>query len=237
MSSPLTKCFLLISIYINMLCLSSISTNQINESIQISHGKNFIEYKRKSELDNDITGTGNKLRDIAYLASCISLNCDYKCCQGGLSNMTCGSEQLCKSLRELNVIRHIEIIIGVILAYLLIPIFWVIVKVLEKNNQKSAFNFFSKILVVYMGVLIPPYGIVIFIEKIYCPGKNDNSNDKFENKNLNFSVSAELFHCKLFQVEDFQLGVAKYQQNYDTNPSKDNNDTIINDVFLEYGVQ
>jgi hypothetical protein len=237
MSMPSSKYFHKIFLIFISLSLTGILTNHVSESMELSHGKNFIEYARKSELENDITGTGNKLRDIAYTASCISLNCEFHCCQGSLSNMTCGAEDLCQSLRELNVLKHLKIIVGITLAYLLIPILWVIVKILEKNNNQSAFKFFSKILVVYTGVLLPPYGIVIFIENIYCPGKIENNLENFENKNLNIPGGAELFHCKFFQVEHFQMGVAKYQENYEKTVSKDNCEVIINDVFLNYGVQ
>jgi hypothetical protein len=171
--------------------------------------KNFIElgymtYIKVSEVDNDVTGTGNKLKDIAYISKCVTMQCKNLCCMGSIENMNCGNEDTCQGLRNLIVKKQmIKIVLSVIFFYVIIPIFWIIINCLKANHPDS-YEKLNKILLIYTNILLPPLGIISLIELIFCKKKKDKKNlMKIQKPKIGV-----LFHLKQFQVDDFQRGIS-----------------------------
>jgi hypothetical protein len=54
-----------------------------------------LNYTNPHWTDNDVTGTGFKLKDSAYLSLCKLLNCTTGCCMGSINQMRCGSKVQC----------------------------------------------------------------------------------------------------------------------------------------------
>jgi hypothetical protein len=214
--------------------LACVYCSTTDENFQISHGANFINYAKRSAIDNDITGTGDKLKDIVYITACMAIECPNHCCQGSISIMTCGTEEICDSFRRLTKNdRNIWLILAISLIYMFIPIGWVVVKCLE-NRQNSAANILSKIFTFYMGILLPPYGIVIFLERIYCPNKHEYNPEIISENQAKKTERARLFHCKMFQVEDFQNGVAKNYHNMECNTPTNKCEEVNTEVNLDF---
>lgn len=75
-----------------------------------------IVYSKSFDLDNNITGTGNKLEDIAYNSVCEGLQCQSGCCEGIINSMTCGSPDNCKKYyaykRMIKIITIVFVIAG-----------------------------------------------------------------------------------------------------------------------------
>jgi hypothetical protein len=62
----------------------------------VGRGKHII-YNPPFERFNNVTGTGNKFRDNAYNAICMSLNCETGCCSGDTNVMACGGLDECNA--------------------------------------------------------------------------------------------------------------------------------------------
>ncbi len=66
----------------------------------INHAENKLYYSPDFEETNNITGTGYKLRDIAYRATCSVLNCASGCCVNNLNNIQCGIKSKCERFQN-----------------------------------------------------------------------------------------------------------------------------------------
>lgn len=79
---------------------------------------NSIFYKI-NYLQNNITGTGDKLKDIPYKAMCFILNCPNGCCEGNIDNLICGSAENCMKYKNpWALITTILVPIGTVLLFL-----------------------------------------------------------------------------------------------------------------------
>lgn len=57
-------------------------------------------YSKPFDMDNNLTGTGNRLKDSVYNAICSTLKCNTLCCEGHINQMTCGKEENCVKYQE-----------------------------------------------------------------------------------------------------------------------------------------
>jgi len=127
--------------------------------------------------ENEITGTGNFLKDIAYQSSCLNLNCTY-CCEGEINNITCASRVVCKKYK-IEIINKrkpklIVIIISICIIYLVIPLCRLIIFFIDKKSNKKIYDTLSKIFVVYTGIFLPPFGIFYLLQKKWPDLENMN---------------------------------------------------------------
>jgi hypothetical protein len=74
-------------------------------------------YYKLEFIINDITGTGNKLKDVSYKSLCITKNCPYICCIGDIDAMTCGAQEQCKKFYDVS-------IVGNVIASVIFPVFF-----------------------------------------------------------------------------------------------------------------
>jgi len=93
--------------YIALLSLifsSAVSSKKIwiESSQQQSEPKRDLQFAMNSIYynipypANDLTGTGDKLKDVPYKVLCKILSCNSGCCVGELDNMVCGSADNCQ---------------------------------------------------------------------------------------------------------------------------------------------
>ncbi len=94
----------------------SYPTNHLSRS----NGRNSIYYNKPFDISNNITGTGNKLRDVAYSSSCFLLKCATSCCEGPLRDIKCGIQKNCDEY-----LAHIKFwqVFGVVMTVLFVVIF------------------------------------------------------------------------------------------------------------------
>ncbi len=195
------------------LLLTTLKLTEASEYYIVRYGRYFVNYKKLSNKDSSITGTGNLLKDTVYRAKCISLNCEY-CCEGSLNEMICGSYSDCLILKRIAFHDEIlKILIIVIAFYSLIPVGWVFLYCL--GIKKSKFYYiFNKIYVVYTSLLIPPYGIVKIYDCLFKKNYKENGGTDIQPINNKTLVTMELFHLKTFKAKDYQNGLAKINENY-----------------------
>ncbi len=169
----------------------------------ITDHKYYISYTKKSSDDNNITGTGNLLKDITYRTSCLFKECEF-CCKGNINAIKCGSETDCDVFLKQRVdFRVLYAIVKIVGLYLLIPIFWVIAKILEWNNNPKA-KCMLFIMEITRCIMIPPYGIVKFIE--YCRKGTIMEEDTSKLKKSNTNNSVKLFELKQFDAGGYEIG-------------------------------
>lgn len=111
------------------------SNNQIT-SISNENKKNFLSEKNRNlqyslgsiyyELQypiNDLTGTGDRLKDVPYKVQCKILACESGCCVGEIDKMSCGPAADCAIYQDsLNTGR---LIISVCIVVILLVIFFI----------------------------------------------------------------------------------------------------------------
>jgi hypothetical protein len=202
----LTNFFLIL----NFLLTFIINTN--GESVRKNNfieADNFFYYTRIFEEENDITGTGNKLKDVVYNSICMSLKCKNICCNGLINEMQCGNKNNCKDYWEAASHKEIiDMILIILCPYLLIPLLWGIVNY-SINKYPQTHKIFSKILIIYLGVVIPPYGVILIIDHLRI--KNDISDPGNLGQELNIfknnTITANnkvLFEQKEFDIHNFE---------------------------------
>jgi hypothetical protein len=77
-------------------------------------------YYKLEFIMNDITGSGNKLKDVPYKSLCITKNCPNICCIGDIDSMTCGSIEQCKTFYD-------AYIVGNVIESVIFPVFFVFI--------------------------------------------------------------------------------------------------------------
>lgn len=107
-----------------------------------------IFYTKLFELNNNITGTGNILKDVVYRQICISLNCASGCCIGNINSMTCGLTNDC--LKYADYLKKLTIVLSLFLPLALI---FIVALTLSCEGKKTirqitvnAFYLFAKII-------------------------------------------------------------------------------------------
>ncbi len=136
----------------------------------------YVQYSSKGIyylLDypkNDITGTGDKLKDVPYRALCSIMACESNCCTGEIDNMICGTAQECKafldSTRRGNVAAAVVIPIAVTFIFLVaFFLLWKKFKVLLSLSALLAF--------ICMFVITIPF-VIWYVWKYKTLGENDS---------------------------------------------------------------
>jgi hypothetical protein len=144
---------------------SSSNINNSNKELRnlITYVKNMY-YNPPFPKFNNITGTGNLIRDKAYKAICLSLNCASGCCNGDINAMTCGSDEEC--IEYNNYYR----ILVIIITSIMVPVFsfliiLVIVNLCERQNtccESLIVTFF----IIGMIIVFPISLLILFIRYI-----------------------------------------------------------------------
>lgn len=89
----------LFNVLFSVISLKKISNEynrqQKESNRNLQYALNSIYYNKVYPA-NDITGTGDKLKDVPYKVLCKILNCVSGCCVGEIDNMRCGAAADCK---------------------------------------------------------------------------------------------------------------------------------------------
>lgn len=178
-------------------CAILISLFKLNCSFQLNYTTIF-------KIDNNITGTGNKLKDIAYNSACNLLKCE-DCCEGPISNMTCGAFYNCQKYKDYVNRHRLALIIFLIIApYLLIPIMWILLYYVSKDDYPNFHKHLQKIYLIYTCILLPPYGLMKLVE-IRWPNmaRLNQLNDLGGGKEKIPKIFLKKRNIKLFQEKEF----------------------------------
>jgi len=120
---------------------------------------------------NDITGTGDKLKDVPYKVLCKIMKCESGCCVGEIDNMRCGLEEDCKIYTNYSnlpgLVAAIIVPIGVFFVFLLLFIF--LTKYKKYNCGKTLLICLACLFVVTIPIVIY---FMIRIDKSVTPDKN-----------------------------------------------------------------
>lgn len=159
----------------NISSSTSISINQNilkkNRNLQYSLGSIYYELQYPI---NDLTGTGDRLKDVPYKVLCKILACDTGCCVGEIDKMSCGISTDCAIyLESLNTNR---LVIAVCIVVILLVIFFILLIVFKKVFE---FSYYTSLCLTLgsMSIILIPYVVYYIIkEKKNCNGK-DKSKD------------------------------------------------------------
>jgi hypothetical protein len=109
---------------------------------------------------NNITGTGNKLRDDAYRVICKSLNCESGCCAGDTNSMRCGVTEDC--LKWVNWVKSWTIaIIVLVVAFGSFSIVFSVIRGCNRNNGFCESVILA--LIVWLGIIFFPITLVVLL--------------------------------------------------------------------------
>ena len=166
--------FIISFIYLIAFTSSTISNKPSNKNkelrnLQYSHGS--IYYELQYPLNN-ITGTGDRLKDVPYKVQCKLLACDSGCCVGEIDNLSCGPEVDCLIYLENS--KSESIIIGIVVSFglliILIILFVTFLKVFKFSISAS-----FCLSIGCMSVILIPW-VVYFVHKerknVTCKNKS-----------------------------------------------------------------
>jgi hypothetical protein len=195
---------LLHKIIFKLICLYAIfqMKNKIFiNSQEVKEIPSSVLYDKFFITENSITGTGNILRDSAYYSSCIAKNCTY-CCEGLIEEMTCANRETCKKYKEYKARKLIlRIILILIFPYLLIPAFWIFIHCTKMDRNSIFLINFSKFFEIYVGILLPCYGIYILFNKLFkCDASIENKIELIIQHKGNFPSRKDI---ELFREKEF----------------------------------
>jgi len=197
--------------------------------------ENFIEpleyifYEKKLDIENNITGTGNKLKDVAYRALCFTLKCPSTCCDGPIDHLKCADEGTCNMYKEAALkLRSVKIILLVLTPYLLLAILFGFKKFMEIKYPEK-YKGWKRIFKIYFGIIFPPYGICLLINLIQK--KNLDDSVDYEKSSKMFDNMSVLFGKKEFEIKNFKD--PNWDNNKDEIMSLDNENAINDFATLE----
>lgn len=136
-----------VSIIIITSLLSVIITSNNSKSRQ----KNLNEYNKSANRNlqftdksiyynipfpqNNITGTGDKMKDVPYNALCNILNCESGCCVGEINSLVCGDKILCDEYIDYS--RYRVVMPAVIVPIFVVLFFTFMTLIFMKKNNYS----------------------------------------------------------------------------------------------------
>lgn len=138
----------------------------------IKFSSDSIYYKLKF-MKNDITGTGNRLKDVPYRTICVLKNCPNICCIGDIDSMVCGGKDQCKEFYDDSIYGNIvaAVIFPILFLGIFVFFYCVFNKISDgKNKALSALLAFS-----CMFVITIPF-VIFFIWKFKPYEENDSNN-------------------------------------------------------------
>lgn len=171
--------FILSFLYLMTFITSSISSysNSIKNTQEkrirnLSYTIGSIYYELQYPL-NDLTGTGDRLKDVPYKVQCKLLACESGCCVGEINKMRCGPEADCAIyLDSVNTnITIIAVCVIVVLLIIFLILFVTFKKVFKFSNSASACLSLG-----CMSILFIPW-VIYFICK---EKKDETANEKLK---------------------------------------------------------
>lgn len=171
----------LLNIIFSTICSKNVNFQNIdtpaNKIRNLQYALNSIYYNIVYPA-NDITGTGDRLKDVPYKVLCKIMSCNTGCCVGEIDNMRCGVQSDCKTYSDYSKIPGMVAAIVIPIAVFLILIaFFVFLTKFKKYSVGGAFCMCFGCLFV---ITIP---VVIYY---FC--KNDTSvTPKNKERYINFS--------------------------------------------------
>ena len=151
---------------------SAKSRNKTPESRNLQYSMGSIYYELEFPINN-LTGTGDRLKDVPYRALCKIQNCYTGCCVGAIDKMSCGPTADCIIYLESSKtgITLIIILVVVVLFIVFVLLFLLFKKVFKFSVCSAICLSFGCISV----ILIP--WIIFFVSK---ERKNVTSDDKLK---------------------------------------------------------
>jgi|LauGreDrversion4_2_1035121.scaffolds.fasta_scaffold476939_1 hypothetical protein len=203
------------------------------EYYKLTQGTSYIYYKTLNGKENSVTGTGNRLKDVLYLSKCSLIECN-TCCEGSINNITCLTYKECYNIQKLKIPYNILFYMNIfIFVYITLPIGWAVSKIME-YKQIRGHAIIKKIFFIYSAILLPPYGIVIFLE---CLFKKRQLESADSSQNGTDKKYVKLFYKKKFQVSDFQNGIAKNieleEKNFDSESSPIEDEIVLESIYAK----
>lgn len=125
----------------------------------LENPKRFLQYSLGSiyyETENPInnlTGTGDRLKDVPYKVLCRIKQCESGCCIGEIDNMLCGPADRCALYLEES--KFPGLIMGIIIPVVLFIIFVVLFLTFKKNYKMKTCRSVCFALCVLTIILIP----------------------------------------------------------------------------------
>lgn len=170
------KSLLLCSVYITLF-LSHVNMSQSKGALISSEERN-LQYSMKSIYydlvypSNDLTGTGDKLKDVPYKVLCKIIACTTGCCVGEIDNMRCGAANDCKTYKDYSNM-------GGVIAAIVVPISVTIILVFLTLlfNKKWKYTCCTSFVMALGCIFIIPLPFII-----YCICKKDCSVTAEKNK-------------------------------------------------------
>jgi hypothetical protein len=164
--------FIILFLYI-ITFTSTKSTNQLNnykQSRNLQYSIGSVYYELQYPL-NDLTGTGDRLKDVPYKVKCKILACETGCCVGEIDKMSCGPQMDCAIyLDKLNNMT-ISIVVPVVIGFFVI--FAILLFTFLKIYKIPLFTSICLSLGCLSIILIP--WVIYFV---YKKNKNVTSNEK-----------------------------------------------------------
>ena len=84
--------FIISFLYLMTFISSTITTKPESRNLQYSTGSIYYELQYPI---NNLTGTGDRLKDVPYMVQCNILRCESGCCVGEIDKMSCGPAADC----------------------------------------------------------------------------------------------------------------------------------------------
>lgn len=167
-----------ISLISIIICLNT-TNSQINKNRRILQKREFnpnsIYYIREFDMNN-ITGTGDKLKDRAYRAYCFMKNCSAGCCIGDINSMTCGDEFNCKVYNDY--VYYLYITHATLIPISILIFLCVFILIFTKRNNYSLCK--SLLLaIICLGIITIPF--VLYYAR-YPEDKSKKKKKKVEKK-------------------------------------------------------
>lgn len=168
-----TKKLVFIILFLYLITFASTkNTNQLNKNqsrnLQYSIGSVYYELQFPA---NDLTGTGDRLKDVPYKVKCKILACETGCCVGEIDKMSCGPQTDCaiysESVRILTISIAVPIVVGLFIIFLIL--FFTFLKVYKLSCCLST----GLSLACFIIILIP---LVIYL--VYIQNKSVTSKEK-----------------------------------------------------------
>ena len=103
---------------------------------------------------NNITGTGDKLKDVPYRSFCLVKNCISGCCEGDINLMICGTDITCGAYKDHE--NYLVVAPAVLIPVCILIFLTIFVLIFTKRNEYS----FSKSLllaVICLGIITIPF--------------------------------------------------------------------------------
>ena len=150
--------------------VTSETTKRLSQTRSLAYSIGSIYYELTYPINN-LTGTGDKLKDVPYQVQCRIKKCESGCCIGEIDGMLCGAAADCaiylEKSKETSLIVSIVVPIGLLIIFLIL---FITFKKVYKISTGKSICFALGCLTI---VLIPC--VAYFV---YQGSKNESTNEK-----------------------------------------------------------